>query len=253
MNLIEVEENLYDKMLPLDLILFKGNDLISRIVEDIEYYNTGYSDVSHVGMVVTSEILPSIPELEPNKIYIWESTSSLVIPETNSTFIPDVETKTTRFGVQIRELKLVVDAYNGDVYWAKLKNSPWLNPNKRDKLLSDMKEIHQIYKQTHYESNPISLISSACRYFRPLRNLIDYTVIVIHMITNLLRITHGTLTQLDVEELTVFCSEFVCIVFIILGIIPQTEIPYDITPINISDTLPYLIDTKHRLYPSKIN
>lgn len=240
----------WDLIQPLDLILFKGTDLVSRLVETVERVGCGWGDVSHVGLVVTSELMPGVAELVPGTLYIWESTSSLVIPETGEKFVPDVERRTSRFGVQIRDLRAVVDAYTGVVYWAQLHSNPWSDPTQRPRCIAEVQKLHELYKSTHYESNPIALASSAVRYMRPLRNLIDYTLVVCHHLTNLLHLTRGPFTQLDAEELTVFCSEFVSIVLIILRVMPATQTPYDITPVNILHTLPDLIGAPVQLCPS---
>ena len=58
-------------------------------------------------------------------------------------------------------------------------------------------------------------------------------MIGLHYVTDLVHITSGSLTQIDIEELTVFCSEFVSIIYIALGILDKTVVPYNITPVNI--------------------
>lgn len=235
---------IYDKMAPLDLIFFSGTDLISIVVKDVEQLGCGFKDVSHVGIVVTSEILPSIKELVPGKKYIWESTSSLVVPCTGTPFVPDVERRTSRFGVQIRPLEDVVSTYDGKVYWAQLKTNPWLGLNTQITIISKVEQLHLSYKATHYESNPISLLSSAMRLMRPVRNLIDYTLICGHYILNAMRITSGPWTQLNAEELTVFCSEFVTIVYQTLDILQQdpSVVPYNTTPVNMLHAMPGLLN-----------
>lgn len=238
---------------PLDCILFRGKDYISKFVEEMENLSSGFNDFSHVGIVITSEILPCVKNLKPNILYIWESTSSLCIPGCDTQFVPDVELGTTRFGVQIRELDKVLKAYDGSVYWAKLKVNPWLKRNildggKEESIIKTLETIHEKLGKAHYELNPISLFSATITMLRPIRNCIDFSIIVLHKITNMLRLTSGSLTQLDVEEFSVFCSEFVSIIYINLGILEITCIPYDITPVN-------LIHEFHNLLnkPLKIN
>ena len=48
-----------DQIRPFDLLAFRGTDLISHLVLALEEEKTGCNGFSHVGMVVTKEILDS--------------------------------------------------------------------------------------------------------------------------------------------------------------------------------------------------
>lgn len=45
---------------PFDLIAFRGGDPISDMIEKLEEFNTGNGDFTHVGMVVTSDVLSEV-------------------------------------------------------------------------------------------------------------------------------------------------------------------------------------------------
>ncbi len=55
---------------PLDLILFRGVDPVSRAIQFVQNRKIGRGDYSHAGVVVTREVL-DLQCLEPGKIYVW--------------------------------------------------------------------------------------------------------------------------------------------------------------------------------------
>jgi hypothetical protein len=107
---------------PLDLVLFSGNDIISSTIKTLQNKKLNIGAFSHVGVIVNSEILPHIKEIQKNEWYIWESTSSLRLPGFENE-VPDIFGD-HKIGVQIRNLKKVLDIYNGNIYIGKLKDNP---------------------------------------------------------------------------------------------------------------------------------
>src|SRR5262245_63829703 len=106
---------------PIDLILFRGTDPVSHAICFLEAKKLGRGDFSHVGLAVTREAL-DLPFLEPGKLYVWESTFSAPVGfwAKFTDRVPDRETEGVRFGVQIRDLELVVPGYassGGKVAW----------------------------------------------------------------------------------------------------------------------------------------
>mgnify|MGYP002351034239 FL=1 len=79
-------KDISNKIKPFDLIAFRGGDIISDLISIVEKYHLGIGDFSHLGMIVTSDILPYYIinnekiYLDPKKIYIFESTISYDIP-----------------------------------------------------------------------------------------------------------------------------------------------------------------------------
>lgn len=131
MNILIVDkrwDDLVKLITPLDLVLFAGKDLVSSTIRNLQDKKLTIGNFSHVGVIVSSFVLPHIKELQPGEWYVWESTSSLKLPGFENE-VPDIFGK-HKLGVQIRNLKQVLDVYNGDIYIAKVKNNPlYLNYN----------------------------------------------------------------------------------------------------------------------------
>src|SRR5437868_4194060 len=112
---------------PFDLIAFRGGDVISDLIAVLEKYEVGCDTFTHVGMVVTSEILPN-QNLDPNKLYILESTFGYQIPLIYDNK-PDVITGKGNFGVLLRDLEEIIPWYiyndKTKVAWCKLLNNPF--------------------------------------------------------------------------------------------------------------------------------
>jgi hypothetical protein len=75
----------------------------------MEQKKLGRGDFSHIGLAITRDAL-DLPCLEPGKLYVWESTFSAPAGffARFTDKVPDRETEGVRFGVQIRDLELVV-------------------------------------------------------------------------------------------------------------------------------------------------
>ena len=131
MNILIVDkrwDDLVKLITPLDLVLFAGKDLVSSTIRNLQDKKLAIGNFSHVGVIVSSFVLPHIKELQPGEWYVWESTSSLRLPGFENE-VPDIFGK-HKLGVQIRNLKQVLEVYNGDIYIAKVKNNPlYLNYN----------------------------------------------------------------------------------------------------------------------------
>ena len=99
-----------------DAIFFRGGDLISDMIEVLEKYKVSSGVFTHVGMVVTADILPycnvkGLPyHLESNKLYILESTFGYEIPHILEGKC-DITTGKGKFGVQLRELEDIIPWY----------------------------------------------------------------------------------------------------------------------------------------------
>jgi hypothetical protein len=115
-SMIEYENNLlYDTILkiasPLDIIAFKvkndGNS--SKFAEE-----TPNNEFSHIGIIVTRDILPNIKALVPGKLYVWEP---FVVYNIASHLI-------NQGGIMIRDLeKLHMKDFN--LLYGQLSSNPW--------------------------------------------------------------------------------------------------------------------------------
>jgi hypothetical protein len=81
----------------------------------LEARKLGRGEFSHAGMAVTREVV-DLPFLVPGKVYVWESTLS--VPAGFFSHLtdkaPDVGTQGVRFGVQLRDLELVIPGYTSN-------------------------------------------------------------------------------------------------------------------------------------------
>ncbi len=189
-------------MKPFDLILFKGSNLISDLIQAGEYLSTKRNDFSHVAMLVNNIVLP-IPQLLPNNWYILESTSNL----SSSDGPVNVLTGKRKFGVQIRNLKQVIEKYDGEVYYAPLIDKP----TTPDQLINVFNEN----KNKIYELNCLELCASAFKCCRKLRDDVEIVF-----------------KNYKVDDM-LFCSELVAIVLQRIGILPTSIDPKNYIPVDV--------------------
>lgn len=261
-----------DNIRPLDIILFKGVDVISDTIRILEKYETENGDFSHIGMVITSELLPLIPQLKHNILYVLESTSSYGIPVIIGDTPPDVVSGHGRFGVQIRELQKVIDTYitkdnNAKVAWGKLIDNPWekmtLMKDGHEKeiqkimLVNSMNVMYQKYGRKIYELNIFDMFGALFPCFRKNRDIIDEFLIedetIYNTFINEIYPAHDYIHYffksdvktptvnkrvskdkelVDFRQTFVFCSELVTIVYQDLNILSKDIDPSDVVPID---------------------
>lgn len=225
--------NIISKIKPLDLIFFRGNNIISDIISDAERFQSKPPNDtivwSHVGIVINTDILPNIKNAKNNTLYIWESTYSgnlatkdNISINTLSNKIYDIESNKPIFGVQIRELDLVIKSYlssNGLVGHGQLINNPFdtkfgewpsIFLQRKNDMINILTNLHIKYQYTPYELSPIDCLSFVCSCIRPLRPIFGTTDKIV-------------------------CSEFITIIYQSLNIIPNTINPRNITPFDLSN------------------
>ena len=205
------------KIRPFDLVLFRGKDYISDLIRFVqgkvlpEFSSAEYSissdAFSHVGIIVTSEILDD-DRLEDGKLYIWESTMSGNL----SDGVPNIRGE-TYLGVQLRDFDKVVEGYDEDpdtrIAIAHI-SSVFFNEDY-ESLKGFFTRIFHKYNGTRYDANPVSLASGISPYFRPIRENVE----------NLL----GT-------EDWLFCSELVAVVYQELGWFSHNVEPKNVVPMD---------------------
>jgi hypothetical protein len=209
---------------PLDLILFRGMDPVSKAICFMQNKKLGRGDFSHAGMAVTREAL-DLPFLEPGRVYVWESTLSA--PEgfwaRFTDKVPDVETKGLRFGVQLRDLELVIAGYSssgGKVAWCAYRGPrPPLEDVRRHLL-----DLHAEYGDARYAVGHLKVLSVVFPALRPIGGHIDRA--------------HDRLARVALERARkqkpvkdadhhVFCSEWVARVYKRLGLDDLTGVDFD--------------------------
>jgi hypothetical protein len=198
---------------PLDLILFAGNECISKLIRYIadtnknkKHNNKLAGRYSHIGIVVTKNICP--PELhkymEDNKLYIFESTIGGYLG--NNIYSIDNKTK---FGVQVRDLDELVKSYNGDIALLAHKDR-----NTMDKTTGFI-DVFNKYNNVNYDYNIIALLTAGIKKLRFLRYMVDIC----------------TCRKYNNKKL-LFCSELVASVFSDLHLLNTTS------QIHTENTLP---------------
>ena len=168
---------------PLDLILFKGGDFISDIIRFLEkiksrnipeskaVYDITPDSFSHVGIVVSDEILDD-QRLKPGELYIWESTMSGKLTDG----VNNIQGK-SYLGVQLRNLNDVIFAYDSSpctrIAFSPIKESSMEIWEDKDSLKRKFTSIFTKYNGVRYDANLFSLSSSIFSCLRPLRDDIE--------------------------------------------------------------------------------
>jgi hypothetical protein len=220
-------ESILESIRPFDLILFSGKNFLSKTIRLVEKEKLGLGTISHVGLVVTKDVLPHIKELKEDKLYIWESTSSKnKFVEQNKDIYGEY-----RFGVQIRELEQVIESYlkyQGRVFWGKLKDNPWRCKKiisyreqylRRKNIVSIMKDIEKKYGNSSFNLNIIDLAASIFPIFRPIRSLKK-------------KIGKWIKRKKKNEYVPLFCSEFVAIIYKSLNMLDKDIEPSNFVPVD---------------------
>jgi len=229
-------DELATKAQPGDLLLFKGNDFISKTVCMIEMLETDVTNsstcsiCSHVGIVVNAEALPNVKQLKPDRLYILESTCTLPYI---SAQIPDERLHKCRMGVQIRDLELVIKSYlkveNACVFWCKLQDNPW--ETSRDDMIAKIDHLVQEIGYRPYEYRIINLLASVFPFLRSTRMTFDVMVSDVYHILSTLHLANDK-TPKDIEEQTLFCSQLVSMFYQRLGLLNLQIDPADIIPVD---------------------
>lgn len=223
-------EELYTKAQPGDLLLFRGNDFISKTICMIEMLETECSVCSHVGVVVNAETLPNVKQLKPNKLYILESTS--LIPYISDK-IPDERLHSIRMGVQIRDLELVINSYNKTqgscVFWCKLESNPW--ETQRDTMIANVTKLVEEVGNRPYDYRLINLLASVFPWMRSTRLFFDVFVSDVYHVLSTIHLAKDK-TPKDIEEQTIFCSQLVTMFYQAVGLLCKDIDPADVIPID---------------------
>lgn len=296
--------DLKSKIKPLDLLLFKGTDFVSKTISKCELYMEGSGSYSHTGIVISWEVMPFLSELEEGKLYIWESTMSGSCRGMNrGGEVPDVETGKGCFGVQIRDLEEVIKHYlsvnqevkieeikasideigqflvnpnltdiekieksfdditvslremkkrlnkvknpkdEAIISWCRLIQNPF--PQKSEEICLKLREFHKRYGHRHYEERPLVLMSAVfpkCYYW--LKN-IDWALVKEDKFLHHLGLKKFVPTEEELDDKSLFCSQFVTLVYQELGIMKEELEACEISPVDLmghNKKIPYLVD-----------
>lgn len=223
-------------MLTLDLLLFKGSDIVSKTIVRVESMQCGVeSRYSHVGICVRGEDLcPPVAGsgeeawLKPDKLYIFETTMSGALGEG----VCDVNGK-AHLGVQMRSLDDVVEAYDAnpdvELAWCPLRES--VRPG--DKAVSKIiRNVYQKYNGMDYDASVIDLAGAAgIKVARDLRDNPVLSKLRDFFCTCLccLCCRKDRAAAAHASE-WLFCSELVAAIYKYAGILPESVNPADVMP-----------------------
>lgn len=188
---------------PLDLVLFRGGDLVSGTIRYIQKRQLGHGDYSHVGVIVTTEVLDTHPKMLPGKRYILESTATGLL----GCGVKNIDGKAF-FGVQITDFDELLEAYDTSrrtsVSIVHLRDRP---------DYSDVKPRLNAFWETmrgrSYEFNMWSMLSATFSFLRTYRAQME-------------RVFGG--------GNWVFCSQLACMVYQACQLLPQSIESKDVVP-----------------------
>src|SRR6056297_2929884 len=129
-------EKVYDQIQPLDLLQFRGKDFLSDTIRFAQEWMLGDGTFSHSGIVVNKDLMPWLKKLQPNKLYVLESTMSYSLFGMTDG-VPDAIRNKGVFGVQIRLLDEVLEAYinlkeDSFIAWYPLETQVWVHSNEKE-------------------------------------------------------------------------------------------------------------------------
>jgi len=209
----ELLSDILPKLRPFDAIFFKGNSAFSSVIKlfgKTKKRVINQCDFTHVGVIVTSDILLH-DNILPNRKYILESIVGGIFAHN----IKDINQKTFS-GVQIRDLEEVISAYDIDnstqVAYGLLINNP-IDTIPFKNIKEKFTEFYAKYYGKNYDMNPYSLASSACSCLRPCRTSVE--------------------TFCNTDDYY-FCSEIITILYKYFGIYPESVNEKDVLPMDIA-------------------
>lgn len=208
---------LYEEIRPtlraFDPVFFRGSDFVSNTISTLEKFHDRYAragDFTHVGMIVTSEILQHDLVL-PGKFYVWESTMGGKLGGD----VYNIYGKTV-LGVQLRDFDELIISYDKSnvthIAVGNLINNP-IDHRPIEELKQQFTQYFNEIDGRMYNLNLFSLLSALCPPLRWARKKIE-------------KICH--------TESWLFCSELVAVIYVKLGIYPGTINPENVVPRDIA-------------------
>lgn len=230
---MNIEQLLRDAQ-PLDVIFYHGRGIFSTVIRLMETLVTDDSRFSHVGVVVTRELLPNVSELEDGVKYILES--NIVIPYLTDGQ-PDIRSGKAKIGVQIRSLEDVARGFTTSregnyIALSKLGGSPWNDEPSRDLLIDKSSSFFDEFGNKRYEANIFSLLSGICKCFGRVNGVVEDRIVDGLKILEVIGVTEEVNLK-TLSDSTVFCSELIVRLFQHLSIIPPSVDAQTVTPMGL--------------------
>ena len=209
-----------------DTLLFRGSDAVSDAITEVERRYDGANAFSHSGMAVWPRDLPTTSSIrrdgDQDRLYVLESTASGRLVDG----VPAITDDRGHLGVQIRDLDLVVEAYDASpktrLAWLPLQDA-------RRPALSQQALDHTVcrYLGESYDASCVDLSAAAIPFMRVVRD---------NRCFRRLRDKFCGLCCCGAKPSSwLFCSELVASIYVDWGVVPETVIPADVMP---TDFLP---------------
>lgn len=174
-------DNHKNNLQPFSIVLFRGNGFVSSIIEKVERIANKIKDdelvFTHVGVLVNSQVFPSIRQLVGTEWAVMEMTMSKML---SGDPVPDLYSEGGYFGLQLRSLESLSDKYDGDVYVLPMVMNPmdrlekesieeWVDRMKkmRDRAL----EFFLKFRMKFYQFNIFQMFASAFPAMRWIRKI----------------------------------------------------------------------------------
>ena len=232
----QIIANFMSQIRPLDLIVFRGADIVSKLIRELEDITTGNGQISHVEIAINREWCNNInplPEFDVmnNTLLSWGSTMSGTLNDG----VCNIETGTGSFGVQFRKLEDLIRHYlakpNANVGLCRLLDNPTCQrPDEQHevytmraiKLKENINNAYTKYDGQIYNANPLALLGAMFPAIRGARDSADA------IIDNFIGVNKW-----------LFCSELIAVVYIEVGIInDKTDGVEDGVLLDARDILP---------------
>jgi len=221
-NLCVSYEKVRNDLKAFDLIFFRGEGFSADIIRFGEWatsenknINLDTLEFSHVGLVLTSDLLHGIKNVVPSEFYIWEST----LNDISGIGVTDINEKYFK-GVQLRNLDEVVDKYNK----YNVKNALSNGKKPKESYIS----IAQLDEKTreYVENNYLTIVAGFPEIFNRYQG-VKYDFQPLNLLGAMFKCFRWEYINEEINETLgskdwLFCSELVTIVFKEVGIFPNT-------------------------------
>ena len=220
---------------PLDLIVFRGDWAVSEFIGASQVLGNGTGKWSHVGIVVTTDVVPIINGTKGKK-YIWESNTTYEGGDESN--CPNTETGKGHNGVQFRDMEETIKTYihpNCIAGIIKLKYNPWLesasNPEWRAKLVDVMGQLKDATKDLKFTEITLDVWTKlvfSSTHTPPLDKRRDPMQVKEKIV-----LYKPQMVNMENIPNDVFCSAFACLVYQVAGVLPLDYDCMKVAPVEL--------------------
>lgn len=201
---------------PLDLIVFRGGDLVSAGLIGLQRRKLGRGEISHVEVAMSAEWCA---EVNGPEMHSWGSTMSGPLNDG----VPNSVGGST-FGVQMRSLSALIESYlanpRADIGLCRLIDNPTVRradesdeqyAARAEQLRAKIQKCYDDYNNCTYNARPLVLLGALFPSFRPARDIA---------------------AKVFSTNRWLFCSEFVAVLYEAVGVIVPAPHYDDLPPVG---------------------